>query len=165
MLAPHGQCETDLEICYFMVKGLNIDYCIWGGRMFFILLSGFQIAVVLHKHLGVPNTKKTDMMELNKRSQPASRYFPFFFLLCMQVFLCSPSKRHLDAQVELEQKSPKREFLHSCVFYRHIFTVLHKTWVLFIISWSSSELSLAEDLFLEPRACFGEIQICNSKLL
>lgn len=107
-----------------MVKGLNIVYCIQGGRMFFSLVSGFQAAAVLHKHLGVPNTNKRDMMELNKRSQPISRYFSIFFLLCVQAFLCSPSKLHSDAQVEL---SPKSEFLHSCVFYRHIFIVLHKT--------------------------------------
>lgn len=59
ILAPHCQWETDLESSYCMVKGLNIDYCIQGDRMLFSLVSGFQRAAVLHKHLGVPNTKKT----------------------------------------------------------------------------------------------------------
>lgn len=96
-----------------MVKWLNIDFCIQGGKIFFRLVSGFQTAAALHKHLGVPNTKKTDMMELNKRSQPPSRYFSIFFLLWLQVFLFSPSKLHSDGQVELSLKS---KFLHSCVF-------------------------------------------------
>lgn len=80
-VTPHCQWETDLESCYFMVKGLNIDYCIQGGRMFFSLVSRFQTAAVLHKHLGVSNTKKPDMIELNKKHSPLLDSFQIFFTI------------------------------------------------------------------------------------
>jgi len=68
-MSPHCQWKPDLEICYHTVKEINIDSCIQGERMFFSSVSQLQI---LHKHLGVPNSKKTGVMELNKGEPQAS---------------------------------------------------------------------------------------------
>lgn len=105
-----------------MVKGLNIDFCIQGGRMFFSLVSVFQTAAVLHKHLGVPNTKKTDTMELNKRLQPTSRHFSFFFSSFVYRHSCVVLLKYI-LMVKLSCPS-KVSFTFICILqtYFHCFT-------------------------------------------